>query len=433
MFHVYKTPSLHAGYRNYNSHPLIYPLLAIFNACFTQFKQDLITLVEDGVLASVSQAVARNNNAQTPQTKARLKACKNWVDSQFPFSMDQETVANLIVAISSRPNMKGSLPYTDDYSPLTLKGLAHTVINIAQSKSASVSFPFISKSPTIPLLRVAYFIANTHLASLTDQPRTTMIVNAISIVINELKLHNFPAPSPRNPGARGPPSIKPVYDSWISLDNVRAEIATIAHTLVHQSNNPHAITALTVRDHDKVSETGEWTIASISLNDMPTYINKTVTPTDINFAGASLKQYSNPLEKGHYVYQHYLWLMSIIDLKNPIHRLVVWAARIFAALGPNLAPDPTFHAPVCRSQDDYINATKLTPLYEPSNRKGLKASGPIVILFTGMALGLIYKDSPISKHISEVSARESLGEWWTNKHGMFITFHSSSILTSHNT
>ena len=151
MFHVYKTPSLHAGYRNYNSHPLIYPLLAIFNACFTQFKQDLITLVEDGVLASVSQAVARNNNAQTPQTKARLKACKNWVDSQFPFSMDQETVANLIVAISSRPNMKGSLPYTDDYSPLTLKGLAHTVINIAQSKSASVSFPFISKSPTIPM------------------------------------------------------------------------------------------------------------------------------------------------------------------------------------------------------------------------------------------------------------------------------------------
>lgn len=433
MFHVYKTPSVNAGYRNFSNHALIYPLLAVFNACFQQLKQDLLNFVEDGVLASVAQTVARNHDTHTAHTKARIKACKKWIESDHPFSMDQDTLANLIVAVSATSNNKGSLPYTDDHPPLTLKGLAHTTMLIAKSSSTSVSFPFISRSPTIPLLRVAYFIAVTHLSSLTEAPRVGMIANAISIVVNELKLHNFPAPRPRNPGARGPPNMKSVYNSWIALDNFRAESAAIAHTLVHQSNNPQSITALTVRDSDIVSDTGEWLIAGISLNDMPKYINKTVTPSDFILSFASIDTYNNKESKGYYVYQHYVWLFSIINLKNPVHRLILWTARIFASMGPLLAPDSKFPQPLCASQDDFINATKATPLLEPPGRKGVKAVAPIVILFTGMALGLLYPNSPISKHLTSGSSKESLGEPWTSKHGkpsFYVHPYTPSLFTN---
>ena len=423
MFFIYKTPSLHSGFRQFASHSLVFPIIALFDVCFKQFKQDILSFVEDGILRSVAAQIQRNNNAHNDITKRRLKACKAWTASLYPFSLDKETVVNLILALNRTDDVRGFLPITDDLPPLTLKGFAQTTILVARTQTTQVSFPFLSKSPSVSLLRVAFSIASSHLASLSETARLAMISQAISIAVNEARFNHLPAPPPRAPGARGPPATKPVYSSWISFDDVRPEIAAITHTIVHQSNNPHAITALSVKDNTAISSIGQWNIAAVSLKDIPAYINKSVNPADIDIAHASLDTYNNANSDGYYVFQHYLWLMGILNIKSPVHRLVIWMARIFAALGPNLAPDPTHHIPECSSIDQAIAATQATPLLEPPNRKGLKQIRPIVVLFVGMAIGLIDPRSPISKHILEHSARESLGTPWTSKHGMS---HSSS-------
>lgn len=420
MFNIYKGqvgPGAYPQYYSVRKNKLLYPILLILDTCFRQYVQDIVTFIEDHIKESVSQSVRRHNGAQTQVSKQRLTALKQWVKTPNPLSADEHTYAYLLTALH-RAN-GGVLPISEQRGSISMTEFAESTVLMARSNHGSpVTAPFIPKSASVYLLRIAMSIADYQLSNLDPSSRDSIIRQLITVVVNAANIDHLPTYADTPPGARNRKKL--VYNLWRRFEESAVQAAAITRKLVEESKDPHAIAMLNAATSASESPDGPWNISSIRLHGLPNVINKRVTPKDFNLKNATVG--GTPYVKnstGYYVQENYHWLMLKFDMNNPVHRIVLYAARIFASLKPKLSTDPNVKPSSPMSPEECVRFLKYMPLKAPT-RNGITDPGPIIVLFVGMALGLVYHDSPLSMRIALESNRGGLGTPWTKKHGKFL-------------
>lgn len=396
MFNIYKGQVGLAAYPQYyqfRQQHLLYPLFAVFDTCLRQYVQDIVTFIEDHVKESVRQSVGRHNGAHTQVTKQRLTALKHWVHSQHPLSTDEHTYARLLTALH-RVN-GGSLPFSAQSGSISIAEFAEFTMTMARAKPGStINAPFVPKSPSVALLRIAMSISENQLSQHSAVDRDAIITKVITVVVNAANIDHLPTCSDSNPGTRS--SKKLVYNLWRRFEETSNQSAAITRKLVEQSKDPHAIAMLNATTSEENSPDGRWVISTIKLHRLPNAIHKRVTPKDFNIENASVggTRYAEG-SSGSYVKNNYEWLMTKFDMTNPAHRIVLYAGLIFASLKPKLSIDTSTKppSPLSMSSEACVLFLKSMPLRTPP-RNGITEPGPIIVMFVGMALGLVYPDSP---------------------------------------
>lgn len=424
MFNVYKNYAAYPGYSSYKANPNTFPLIAMFDTVLQQYAYEVVDFVEESVKRKIHDVVRRNNNQQTVITKARLAALKAWTELPHPFATTNDSLSHLSLAMNSTTQYDGVLPGADLYPPLTLKEFAQCSLVLARSKYTSTVFaPFFARSITANLMRVAYTLSHVQLASAEPSARDELIEEAITLIVEKLKIHNLPWSLPRAPGggrqAQG--TQKPTIACWRTLDFTITTSASIARNLILRSNDPLAITRLNIKAASVISHNGEWNIGTLALSDLRRYSHKTVNPNDfvIHHASVETDAFQNPNGEQYWVYQHYLWVFDTFKFRKPAHRLLMYCARIFAATAPYLVGKAPKVVPVLETSEEMIRHIQSYPLYIPK-RKGIKAALPLIVLWTGMAMGMLHNDSPLGKHLSDEDTRGSFGPVWTEKHGKHL-------------
>lgn len=422
MLHIYRHSASCPGYQPYRANKPFFPVIAMFHACFTHYVRETTDFIEESVKQRTMSIVQANNGRQTSFTKNCLKYLKDWVSLPRPFANTPESLGPLLLALRTNGNVPDRLPGSENFPPLTLKEFANATLQVARSsRTASLHAPFLSKSLTVGLLRVALMLAEVQLGDLEAALREKLMCQAISIVVEHHKIHNVPwAPAPV-PGDRRSRSrtYRPSIASWRVLDTTITDQASITRNLIMQSSDPLAITRLNIDAANSISAAGEWRIAAVPLADLRRYSNKTVNPVDFVLKHASVESRSflDPNSPKHYIYRHYMWVTQNLNVKKPPHRLILYCARIFAATAPYLAIEPNFVAPPnTATNEEFVRVFQSIPLITPP-RKGVTQALPLIVLFTGMALGLLHSDSPLSQRLGDPNGRGSLGAEWTEKHG----------------
>lgn len=427
MFSVFKNRLGSAAYSAYQNDGTVLPVILLFDTCFQQYIRDTVALVASGVTASVSRELERNNMQHTEVSKRRLKYLKMWMKMSHPFEASEDAMGALMLAVHPNRGHPTSLPYADYEPELTLKALSHSTITTARtSRPGSVTAPFIAKSQTVNLLHIALVLAEAHWEAVNKVSREALLSQAISIVLTTLKIHNViwspPPPVGNDALRRRRVSNKPLYCHWRLLNTVHDHASAATRNFITASNDPLAITRLNIQASNVVTQGGPWSIATLPLTDFHRYTHKTVNPQDVllKYASVESADFLNPTSDKHYVYRQLAWAMQILNFKKPPHRLIVYCARIMAATAPYLAPDQTYQHPHHAStNEEIVRAIQSIPLLSPP-RSGVTRPQPLIVLFIGYALGLLYPESPLSQHITanpNPKSKGSLGMPWTKKLG----------------
>ncbi|TFK59308.1 hypothetical protein BDN72DRAFT_865263, partial [Pluteus cervinus] len=366
----------------------------------TTFVQDVQKLVATGVSAQVKELYSTGDIPSKAIAEHMESSLKIWSRATFPLSYADDGYEMLLHAIlPNKEDHRNGLP-TPKAEGLGIYAFARSIVDMCQSENRRpISAPLISTGSSHSVLSVAVGLMEQLAALQTAYSPTDFIVKAITLAADELQINFIPWTPPLS-GSSGARARKPVYNSWMTLGlpETTAPKPTIA--LVPSAVARQAATQADCR--------ASWSIASLTLQQLPLYINREIRPEEWDIKHAHIK------DDGSITALTYQHIIPHLDLTNHLHRLALLTSIFFAKSLPDIYHDKEHLSAIPKGIPlaEYREEVRNLP-WTAKNKKGSTQIAPFIVLFTTFVINLYDSQSPALKDFEK---NQKWDPAWLEKH-----------------
>jgi len=369
------------------------------------FVADVVEFVQ----GEVQKQIKLDHRAETSEDRnhimaIRRKSLKVWAESAYPLTTDDVgTVSALVRAMSQKEPEEGEVALPKASQEMSHHTLATEFYKIATRATIRVTAPMIWNSPFVRSLPEAFRLMKNTMKNADDDEIAHRWKGVFGMAFVHLKVAQVPC---KGPGG----SPKPRYDLWQDL-HLPSSVpgADLGNGTM---KNGFVTAAQSIIDRSAIN--ADWDSSTITLRDLHKFVSRVRPPSDLMIDRASLPGAKK--EVNGYLHDTYTYIISKIDMSDPIHRLVIFISIVMSKLVPYLAHSSQVPADVVGSYNgnNITKAVRRSP-WTDSKHKGSKNSGPYLTMFTVHCLALLDSESPLRKYMS--THKGGLGSPWTSKHG----------------
>ena len=392
--------------------------MRICDIAFDAFFKDTRNLVTLGVREDVT---CRTNKASSQDERSealdrgRLREAflKSWLKMKFPlgYGVDRshDTFDALVEAVAPDAlSVRHGLPHCTE-NEITPHEFINSLIEMSRpEKPSAPRAPVVLTGSFLPVLKIAHVALLNLVKDRADAAQQEFLMDTFWRAVKIFHINFFPSSKQNEPGTRGSPFRKPLFDSWGSLSkkDKRRPRLVLGPSVASSSSMPPATVAFNKAIANDCN--ADWHANSLDLTTLPDFIKKTSLPVDFTTP--------NPISKA-YVDDTYQWVKDNYDGTNPLHHLALLVAIIVASsIRPYLflPPNASTLFPKSHSRED-VRSTYQSLDWVKKDKKGMKEISVFIGMFTSFIIAVYEDESPLMKHIID-SKKGGLGEKWTNKH-----------------
>lgn len=305
-------------------------------------------------------------------------------------------------------SVRHGLPHCTE-NEITPHEFINSLIEMSRpEKPSAPRAPVVLTGSFLPVLKIAHVALLNLVKDRADAAQQEFLMDTFWRAVKIFHINFFPSSKQNEPGTRGSPFRKPLFDSWGSLSkkDKRRPRLVLGPSVASSSSMPPATVAFNKAIANDCN--ADWHANSLDLTTLPDFIKKTSLPVDFTTP--------NPISKA-YVDDTYQWVKDNYDGTNPLHHLALLVTIIVASsIRPYLflPPNASTLFPKSHSRED-VRSTYQSLDWVKKDKKGMKEISVFIGMFTSFIIAVYEDESPLMKHIID-SKKGGLGEKWTNKH-----------------
>jgi hypothetical protein len=374
------------------------------------------------VAVGVREDITQRTNAASSQEERsetlvhgrhREAFLKSWLKMKFPLGYGvgrtHDTFDALVEAVAPDALSVGhGLPHCTE-NEITPHEFIKSLIEMSRrEKPSAPRAPVVLTGSFLPVLKIAHAALLNLVKDRSDAAQQVFLMDTFRQAVKIFHINFFPCSKQNEPGTRGSPFRKPLFDSWGSLSkkDKRRPRQVIDPSVASSSSMPPATVAFNKAIANDCN--ANWRANPLDLTTLPDFIKKTSLPLDFTIP--------KPISVA-YVDDTYKWVRDNYDGTKPLHHLALLVAIIVASsIRPYLFLPSNANAlfPKSHSRED-VRSTYQTLDWVKKEKKGMSEQAVFIGMFTSFIIALYEDESPLMKHILS-SDRRGLGEKWTTKH-----------------
>ncbi|KAG6369887.1 hypothetical protein JVT61DRAFT_13351 [Boletus reticuloceps] len=304
-------------------------ILFAFHKAFKIYITDIVVMVGNVVGDELNVSLCDDDPVIQAQAKERRTALALWKKQDHPLAYANNAHRQLIRTIhANNDNLGQGLPAAA-MGQKSLTWFADQIIQSATQKGARILPPFWKHGRALSIFKVVINEAQRLLGSTLDDPATrSSICSFLSKAALLSKVSNIPW-SPDPTGIAGRPMTIVTHSVWINLGQSMGSDCVAQRD--HQSDDLDRATQNAIMNDTQA----EWSLLSISLQDIHTIWNKQTLPEE--WTQLDSMTWPNTAD-GTYVQQTYNWVRDNYDGSIPLHKLALVMSIIFSKVLPNPIP-----------------------------------------------------------------------------------------------
>ncbi|KAG6371989.1 hypothetical protein JVT61DRAFT_9007 [Boletus reticuloceps] len=382
-------------------------ILFAFHKAFKIYITDIVVMVGNVVGDELNVSLCDDDPVIQAQAKERRTALALWKKQDHPLAYANNAHRQLIRTIHANNNNLGQGLPAAAMGQKSLTWFADQIIQSAMQKDSHVLPPFWKHGRALSIFKVVINEAQRLLGSTLDDPATrSSICSFLSKAALLLKVSNIPW-SPNPTGIAGRPMTIVTHSVWINLGQSMGADSVAQRD--HQSDDIDRATQNAIMNNTQA----EWSLLSISLQDIHTIWNKQTLPEE--WTHLDSMTWPNTAD-GAYVQQTYNWVRDNYDGSIPLHKLALVMSIIFSKVLPNVCHNIV--TPSHLQSADSTNFVRSVPWVPTMSgcRKGMKQPRPFIMMMTTYIVALYEPESPFRLYMS--AHKDSLGAAWMRKHNV---------------
>jgi hypothetical protein len=393
--------------------PVNRTLLAIAYITIRFFVESLVEYIATNVMEIIERDTADDGAVDAQLVyQARCTAIKKWRELPQPLRADQVQTQSLIRALLHHPPASGWALKTVSATTCTYLSLASAFFDVVMDKKAR--WPLQSGSPIVTILLHAGSEMRILCRDLEPKVMATRIRTAFTLALIEHAVERLPAP------LAGSRNGKIDCTVWQPI----AVLSQHPGALVAEMEHTPGMTIAPAQAQE-LRQNSSWNTSEFPLRNLADYMYQTRMPVNWDLRYASLGS-----SAGGYVAETYDYIHNRIDIKDPVHHLIIFISIVVSKMCHRLRHDkarPFEFTKNVERQETHIRATRyvraspwLASGSSGGGKKGHTDGNPFLIMFSVYALALLDPGSPLRRHMEKDN--NGLGTAWTNKHGSSLYY-----------
>lgn len=348
----------------------------IADIAYNAFINDVKSLVTKHV---EQRCTALRRAGDTTRATEREASLKLWLKNSTPLSYKNNGYSQLVSTLTELASEEGGLPARHQ-DKLRMEGWVNKAFEeLDRVGSVKPRAPFPEGSSAC-IFRIARERIIKH-AKLHQEPGESTM-NAFRIAARKLPM-NF-APWIIRETGRGNQSNRVTAASWIFFNSqeprptvaLRRDFAMEAQVKA-ETNDPNF----------------EWSVAGLTIQHLPQYLNKSEPPTEFS------KKYANLDQADELTKETYDYIIGQFDMTKPLHHLVFFTAILLSKLAPDIFWDSTAARGAAELRGTALTSYIQGLPFVSRNKKGLTDKVPFIVMFTVYVLAYYDKCSPVWEHL----------------------------------
>lgn len=380
----------------------------IASIALSAYVGDVKMLVSKGVTKNIDNIGAQGDHISLAEADSCRAGLKHWLKTSSPLSYDPEAYRCLIEALRPRKadHNKG-LPMVKA-SAISVHTFASSLVRMSRTKCPDpVATPLLSTGTAPAVMKVAIAAMEPMAQLQTQYSAPDFIIQAFIKAMDYMKINYIPW-TPDSNQQTGRPRTKPKFDSWISLgmsessstSTSKAAAPTESARQVAESNDCRAL----------------WSAESITLQELPRYLKRTIPPIEWNIKHAALGGDDKSITSTTY---HYVF--NQLDLTRPLHHLALLVSIILTKCLP------TIHWNVDNLQTltPGLSGNRVTEKirglsWTTKGKKGSKKQAPYLVLITAFIIAIYDPESPVRRNLARTKSWDA----------QFLSKHSNKSISA---
>jgi hypothetical protein len=394
--------------------------------CLMIFIQDCKDLVSNALTRDIQRQLRISPLAS--HASRRKQALSSWLKSTNALAWNESntgditsTYSNLVLALADTPDTldSGLLKVKESWN---YQHLAQHLID-SVTTGIQLSAPIIKKGFFVTAFPIALKEIN-HLLDQNQEKPSSKVTALIAYMLQKMQIHFVPWHKPSSSTQRGRAPHAVSHNHWMFINHSSTHI-TPAQKLALYKSDPDARLKEIVAIASTSDTSAPWSVPD-SLQDMGSLWKKVVLPEEWNVKNASLDKLDNQ-SGAAYVLDTYEYVELTYNGNLWKHHMgLVWAI-LFSAILPNVFYPKEMKDTIAllKGTEKVTRAICNLPWTKTTveKRKGITVKAPYITMLSTAIIALLDNESPLRKYMD--NNKNTLGKYWTDKHGKFIVSLSS--------